>query len=139
MRLFASFLTLIPALLLIGLAYHGYADFASRASDGFSIQEAERQSGLVIAGMEGLLGLAFLYTALLLSASSRKREGASPLLARRERSAPPYSQRTREGGVPAYTQPEAPGAASRTLVRSGRARIEDLRRARSQRSNGEQP
>jgi hypothetical protein len=66
MRLFASFLTLIPALLLIGLAYHGYADsasiqtltggdfdhFASRASDGFSIQEAERQSGLVIAGME---------------------------------------------------------------------------------------
>jgi hypothetical protein len=156
MKLMAAFLILIPAVLLIGLAYHGYAEsasistlsggdfehFASRASDGFSIEAAERQSKLVIAGMEGLLGLVFLYTALSLSASSRKREVASPSNRRRDRSPLPYSQRTGEAQTPIYSQAgyrheEASRSAKRTLVQSGRARIEELRRARNRRRNAE--
>jgi hypothetical protein len=148
MRQLAAFFVLIPALLLFGLAYRGYAGavgvasersggdfdrYAARTSDGFSVEGAEQQAHLVLAGFEGLAGLGFLYVAMSLVCSTPRRQNTP--LARGIQKELPYAQRRVEA-APAAPR-EEPAARRRTapqgLFASGRERIEVLRRARNRR------
>jgi hypothetical protein len=148
MRLIAAIATLLFALFLLGAAYSGYTEnakivttraagyedkFAPRTTDGPTIEQAEEQGRLAIAGLEGLLGIVLIFAAVVLCSPVEPRQIVSEydLRGRRTPSAASHElsiQKPRPSVMASLIQRSRPRD---PLARSGRVRIEELRQAKN--------
>jgi hypothetical protein len=142
MRLIAAIATLLFALFLLGSAYSGYTEnakivatraagyedkFAPHTTDGPTIEQAEEQGRLAIAGLEGLLGIVLIFAAVVLCSPVEPRQITSEYDLRGRRTPSVASQEPRPSIMASLIQRSRPRD---PLTRSGRARIEELRQAR---------
>jgi hypothetical protein len=143
MRLIAAIATLLFALFLLGAAYSGYTEnakiattraagyedkFAPHTTDGPTIEQAQEQGRLAIAGLEGLLGIVLVFAAVVLCSPVEPRQITSEYDLRGRRTPSVASQEPRPSIMASLIQRSRPRD---PLARSGRVRIEELRQVKA--------